>query len=259
MPTEPHAGAWGALLGACKLNGNIEFGELVANQLFEIEPLNPGNYVLLSNIYVAADHWFDVSAVRDKMEEQGIKKIRGRVFLDPNLLISSLQDVNDVLVAIDHVIDLGLASPSKLAVLGGSRGGFLTTHLIGQAQDKFIAAAARNPVCNLALMVGTTDIPDWRYAEAYGSEGQNSFTDAHVSKVKTSTLFLLGAQDLRVPVSTGLQTIGQDSETEHLKLTITLLHGKHGPQACEQSGKLDPNGKSQAGNLRGLQETSTSS
>ncbi|XP_021817378.1 putative pentatricopeptide repeat-containing protein At5g37570 isoform X1 [Prunus avium] len=81
MPVEPHAGAWGALLGACKLNGNIELGELVANRLFEIEPLNPGNYVLLSNIYAAADRWFDVSAVRDKMEEQGIKKIRGRSWI----------------------------------------------------------------------------------------------------------------------------------------------------------------------------------
>lgn len=43
-----------------------------------------------------------------------------------------MQDVNDVLTAIDHVVNLGLASPSKIALLGGSHGGFLTTHLIGQ-------------------------------------------------------------------------------------------------------------------------------
>lgn len=45
------------------------------------------------------------------------------------------QDVNDVLTAIDHVINMGLASPSRIAVLGGSHGGFLTTHLIGQVQQ----------------------------------------------------------------------------------------------------------------------------
>lgn len=131
------------------------------------------------------------------------------------------QDVNDVLNAIDHVIDLGLASPSKIAVLGGSHGGFLTTHLIGQAPEKFVAAAARNPVCNLALMVGTTDIPDWCFVESYGTNGRDRITEApsaedltlfyskspiaHLSKVKTPTVFLLGAQDLRVPISTGLQ------------------------------------------------------
>uniref|UniRef100_A0A2N9IZB8 acylaminoacyl-peptidase n=1 Tax=Fagus sylvatica TaxID=28930 RepID=A0A2N9IZB8_FAGSY len=131
------------------------------------------------------------------------------------------QDVNDVLTAIDHVIDKGLASPLKITVLGGSHGGFLTTHLIGQVPDKFVAAAVRNPACNLALMVGTTDIPDWCYVEACGSSGKNIFTEAppadyltlfhskspisHLSKVKTPTIFLLGAQDLRVPVSNGLQ------------------------------------------------------
>eukprot|EP00262_Sarcandra_glabra_P004005 TRINITY_DN1494_c0_g1_i2.p1 TRINITY_DN1494_c0_g1~~TRINITY_DN1494_c0_g1_i2.p1 ORF type:complete len:835 (+),score=147.70 TRINITY_DN1494_c0_g1_i2:156-2507(+) len=131
------------------------------------------------------------------------------------------QDVKDVLTAIDHVIEMGLADSSRVAVLGGSHGGFLTTHLIGQAPDRFVAAAVRNPVCNLSLMVGTTDIPDWCYVEACGSIGKTYFTEApsvedlclfynkspisHLSKVKVPVLFLLGAQDLRVPVSNGLQ------------------------------------------------------
>lgn len=131
------------------------------------------------------------------------------------------QDVADVLTAIDSAIDMKLADPSKIAVLGGSHGGFLTTHLIGQAPEKFRAAAARNPVCNLALMSGTSDIPDWCFVEAFGIKGKAEFTYApskkhldvlydkspiaHIDKVRTPTLFLIGAQDLRVPPSNGLQ------------------------------------------------------
>ncbi|XP_072087765.1 acylamino-acid-releasing enzyme 2-like [Arachis hypogaea] len=82
------------------------------------------------------------------------------------------------LSAIDEVIKFGVASPSKISVMGISHGGFLTTHLIGQTSDKFVAAAAINPVCNLALMVGTTDIPDWCYVEAFGTNSKHSFTQA---------------------------------------------------------------------------------
>ncbi|OMO68450.1 hypothetical protein COLO4_29656 [Corchorus olitorius] len=63
MPVEPHAGAWGALLGACKLHSDVELGKEVAARLFELEPLNAGNYVLLSNIYAAAEQWLDVSLI----------------------------------------------------------------------------------------------------------------------------------------------------------------------------------------------------
>lgn len=48
--------------------------------------------------------------------------------------LTHAQDVNDVLTAIDHVIEKGLVNPSKITVLGGSHGGFLTTHLIGQVR-----------------------------------------------------------------------------------------------------------------------------
>ncbi|RZS12801.1 hypothetical protein BHM03_00044306 [Ensete ventricosum] len=77
MPVEPHAGAWGALLGACRIHGDISLGETIARKLFEIEPTNAGNYVLLSNIYAVADRWTDVSELRTTMRGKGIRKVPG--------------------------------------------------------------------------------------------------------------------------------------------------------------------------------------
>lgn len=133
------------------------------------------------------------------------------------------QDVGDVLAALDLVIGNGMADPARVAVLGGSHGGFLATHLVGQASERFTTAIARNPVCNVSSMVGITDIPDWCYVEAFGKEGLLNYSEApsvrdltalyqcspiaHLSKVKVPTLFLLGAQDRRVPVSNGFQYV----------------------------------------------------
>ena len=77
MPGKPHPGAWGALLGGCKLHGNIELGKIAAKKLFEIEPDNAGNYVSLSNMYANIDRWGDVSELRAEMTEKRITKIAG--------------------------------------------------------------------------------------------------------------------------------------------------------------------------------------
>ncbi|XP_050384320.1 putative pentatricopeptide repeat-containing protein At5g37570 [Argentina anserina] len=77
MHVEPHAGAWGALLGACKLHCNVELGQLIANRLFVLQPENAGTYVLLSDINADFHRWLDVSVLRNKMNERGIKKIPG--------------------------------------------------------------------------------------------------------------------------------------------------------------------------------------
>lgn len=41
---------------------------------------------------------------------------------------------------------------------------------MGQHPQRFKCAGLRNPVLNIALMVGVTDIPDWVYVETYGTE-----------------------------------------------------------------------------------------
>ena len=63
----------------------------------------------------------------------------------------------------------GISDSSRVAVIGGSHGGFLTGHLLGQHPDRFCCGVLRNPVCNLSFMAGSTDIPDWTFVEAFGS------------------------------------------------------------------------------------------
>eukprot|EP01018_Ginkgo_biloba_P033250 Gb_04533 [translate_table: standard] len=77
MPLKPDAGVWGALLGACRVHCNIELGEHVSECLLELEPTNPGHYILLSNIYAAAGRWDDAAKVRKVLKDQGLKKIPG--------------------------------------------------------------------------------------------------------------------------------------------------------------------------------------
>ncbi|KAL5859552.1 hypothetical protein ACOSQ4_000848 [Xanthoceras sorbifolium] len=74
MPLEPDATIWGALLGSCRLHRNMEFAEIAAKELFELEPYNSANYVLMMNLYAMSDRWEDVERLKDKMADAGVKK-----------------------------------------------------------------------------------------------------------------------------------------------------------------------------------------
>eukprot|EP01018_Ginkgo_biloba_P015187 Gb_08065 [translate_table: standard] len=77
MPLKPIAGVWGALLGACRIYRNIELAEHAAELLFELQPENAGNYVIMSNIYAAAGRWDDVANMRKMIKDKGLKKSPG--------------------------------------------------------------------------------------------------------------------------------------------------------------------------------------
>ncbi|KAI3907516.1 hypothetical protein MKW92_032214 [Papaver armeniacum] len=77
MPIKPHAGVYGAHLNASRLHKRVEIGELAAYELFELEPENSGNYVLLSNIYASIGRWEDVEKIRELMKKKGVTKTTG--------------------------------------------------------------------------------------------------------------------------------------------------------------------------------------
>ncbi|XP_028213609.1 putative pentatricopeptide repeat-containing protein At5g37570 isoform X2 [Glycine soja] len=68
------ATTWGSLLATCRLYGNVELGEIAARHLFEIDPEDSGNYVLLANTYASKDKWEHAQEVKKLISEKGMKK-----------------------------------------------------------------------------------------------------------------------------------------------------------------------------------------
>ena len=66
----------------------------------------------------------------------------------------------------------GVIDEARVAVIGGSHGGFLTGNLVGQHPGRFRCGVLRNPVMDLGLMVHVSDIPDWVYVEAWGTQAR---------------------------------------------------------------------------------------
>ena len=118
--------------------------------------------------------------------------------------------------------NVAIVDPDRVCVVGGSHGGFLSAHLIGQFPKLFRAAALRNPVTNIPAMFTGTDIPDWCYVETAGAETYDfdtfrvpSMADlqrayhrspiSYIENVETPTILLLGGKDRRVPSSQGIE------------------------------------------------------
>ncbi|KAG9445148.1 hypothetical protein H6P81_016488 [Aristolochia fimbriata] len=74
MEVEPDVYVWGALLGGCRMHGNVGLGEKVALHLINLEPHNHVFYVALADIYGKACRFVDGKRVRALMVERGIKK-----------------------------------------------------------------------------------------------------------------------------------------------------------------------------------------
>ncbi|XP_070044593.1 pentatricopeptide repeat-containing protein At4g02750-like [Nicotiana tomentosiformis] len=76
-PEECDGAVLGALLGACKLYGDVGVANQICDEIVEREPGNSGAYVLMANAYAASGRWGDFAQVRKKMKERNVKKVPG--------------------------------------------------------------------------------------------------------------------------------------------------------------------------------------
>ena len=116
------------------------------------------------------------------------------------------EDARDCLAAVDHVIRQGLVDPKRLAVTGGSYGGYMATWLLG-ATTRFKAGAATCPVTDIPALYYGTDIPLWLEREFKGAPWERPEAyrlcspTTNACKITAPLLFLHAEDDKRVPIS----------------------------------------------------------
>jgi dipeptidyl aminopeptidase/acylaminoacyl peptidase len=132
----------------------------------------------------------------------------GKDFRFANFKDWGFGDYEDIMSGVDKAIDMGIADPQRLAVMGWSYGGYMTSFVVTRT-ERFKAASMGAGLPNLISMTTTTDIPDYLVAHMGGEFWEDYETyEKHsaiyrINNVKTPTQVIHGANDLRVPFTQG--------------------------------------------------------
>lgn len=169
----------------------------------------------------------------------------GKEFRYANVRDWGYGDMDDLMAGVDHVIDMGVADPDRLLLMGWSYGGYMTSFAVTRT-DRFKAASMGAGLPNLISMVTTTDIQDylaahldaefWEDYEAY----ERHSAMYRIANVTTPTQVIHGENDVRVPFTQGqefyraLQRRGVDTEM------LILPRTPHGPQEPKLLMEITP-------------------
>ncbi|MDA8192574.1 MAG: S9 family peptidase [Thermaerobacter sp.] len=133
------------------------------------------------------------------------------------------QDFQDVLQGLDAALRTNRFDPDRLAILGGSYGGFMTNWAIGHS-DRFRAAVTMRSVVDELSFFGTSDIgylDGWEWGAVPWQHPHRYLTASPlmaVENITTPLLILHSEEDYRCPVSqaeelfAALKYLGRETE-----------------------------------------------
>ena len=130
---------------------------------------------------------------------------RGPEFAEANLGDMGGGDLKDILAGVDALVGEGIADDARVAISGGSYGGFMSSWAITQT-DRFAAAMPFAVVTDWVSFHSTTNIGqfDRLYLQAEPWDAAGEYTNRspvyHAHKCKTPTLILHGEDDLCTPL-----------------------------------------------------------
>jgi dipeptidyl aminopeptidase/acylaminoacyl peptidase len=131
---------------------------------------------------------------------------RGPEFAEANLGDMGGGDLQDILTGVDALVAEGIADDARVAIMGGSYGGFMSSWAVTQT-NRFAAAVPFAVVTDWVSFHATTNIGQFDrlflQAEPYDEEGEYTQRSPvyHAAKCKTPTLIIHGEDDLCTPVS----------------------------------------------------------
>ncbi len=145
------------------------------------------------------------------------------------------KDYEDDQTGVDHVIQMGVADPDRLAVMGWSYGGFMTSWTVTQTH-RFKAAVVGAGVTNLWSFTGTSDVASF-IPDYFGGEPWQQFDNfqkhspiTFVKNVTTPTLVLHGESDIRVPTSQGYEFYHSLKREGVIAKMVVYPRQPHGPE-----------------------------
>ena len=111
----------------------------------------------------------------------------------------------DLMAGVDAMIEKGSVDSARMAVTGGSYGGYMTAWVVGHT-DRFAAAVSQRGVYNLVSFYGTSDIPSL-ITEEFGVEPWEDpallwkhSPLAYAHTITTPLLLIHSDNDFRVPI-----------------------------------------------------------
>ena len=113
--------------------------------------------------------------------------------------------MDDIMAGVDAFLALGIVDDKRMAITGGSYGGYMTAWIIGHT-DRFAAAVSQRGVYNISSFYGTSDVPllmsnefdaePWDNHAVYWDNSPLKYA----AEITTPLLLIHSENDFRVPI-----------------------------------------------------------